>query len=41
MRRVPVPNYTVSKRPLMPEGPNEGSSESQVADLFSYMISLK
>ena len=36
-----LPNYTVSKRLLMPEGLIEGFSENQVADLFSYMISLK
>lgn len=36
-----VANHTVSKRSLMPEGLIEGFSEKQVADLFSYIKSLK
>ena len=36
-----VANHTVSKRSLMPEGLIEGFSEKQVADLFSYINSLK
>ncbi len=36
-----VTNHAVSKRSLMPEGLIEGFSEKQVADLFSYIDSLK
>ena len=36
-----IANHTISKRSLMPEGLIEGFSEKQVADLFSYINSLK
>ena len=36
-----VAGHAVSKRSLMPEGLIEGFSEKQVADLFSYINSLK
>jgi putative heme-binding domain-containing protein len=36
-----VANHSISKRSLMPEGLIEGFSEKQVADLFSYIDSLK
>ena len=39
--RSVLPNPTISKRSLMPWGLIEGSSENQVADLFSDLISLK
>ena len=39
--RSVLPNPTISKRSLMPEGVIEGFSENQVADLFSNLISLK
>jgi putative heme-binding domain-containing protein len=36
-----IANHTIAKRSLMPEGLIEGFSEKQVADLFSYITSLK
>jgi putative heme-binding domain-containing protein len=36
-----VANHSISKRSLMPEGLIDGFSEKQVADLFSYINSLK
>jgi hypothetical protein len=36
-----VKEHAVSKRSLMPEGLIDGFSEKQVADLFSYMMTLK
>jgi putative heme-binding domain-containing protein len=39
--RASVAGHAISKRSLMPEGLIEGFSEKQVADLFSYINSLK
>ena len=39
--RASVAGHAISKRSLMPEGLIEGFSETQVADLFSYINSLK
>lgn len=39
--RAMIGSHTVSKRSLMPEGLIEGFSEQQVADLFSYLLTLK
>ncbi len=39
--RKDIASHTVSKRSLMPEGLIEGFSEKQVADLFSYLNTLK
>lgn len=36
-----IANHTIAKRSLMPKGLIEGFSEKQVADLFSYINSLK
>jgi hypothetical protein len=36
-----VKEHTISKRSLMPEGLIDGFSKQQVADLFSYLTTLK
>ena len=39
--RSNISKHTISKRSIMPEGLIEGFKEKQVADLFSYLKSLK
>ena len=39
--RSEVKEHKISKRSLMPEGLIDGFSETQVADLFAYLSSLK
>ena len=39
--RSSIASHSISKRSLMPEGLIEGFNEKQIADLFSYINSLK
>ena len=39
--RASISSHAISKRSLMPEGLIEGFNEKQVADLFSYLMTLK
>ena len=36
-----VKEHTISKRSLMPEGLLDGSTDVQVSDLFTYLLTLK
>lgn len=41
IERSKIASHDISKRSLMPEGLIDGFNDKQVADLFSYLISLK
>jgi putative membrane-bound dehydrogenase-like protein len=41
IRRVDIKEHTVSRRSLMPEGLIDGFSDQQVADLMTYLMTLK